>query len=153
MHTIERVARDLNKFGVIPISCWDYGACDGTFTNTYAGGVWNPFDPIIREPIIPNAPTVINTPTMTVCNCFYGTAYIENGVCKCCEGVVIDNTCTGGVKSPSTPTPTPTLPTPPTSQIQAPRILNTGGILDTLKANPIPVALGALGLILLLGRK
>lgn len=162
MGTIERVARDLNKFGVIPISCWDYGVCEGSTTPTYGGGVWFPLNDLpVREPIIynppmtTNAPTVISTPTQVTCNCFAGAAYIENGVCKCCDGVVIGNACTGGIKSPSTPTPAPTLPTPPTTtQTPAPQApINAGGILDTLKANPIPVALGAVALVLLLGRK
>lgn len=59
------------------------------------------------------------------CNCFTGTAYFDtNGNCACCDGVLLGNICTGGIKSPTgiKPVPMPYItPTLNCNRHQAPR--------------------------------
>jgi hypothetical protein len=95
-----------SKFGSIRADCWDYGDCGlggGFTTRYYGGGVWYPMTPYTGTGVIVGGGAAQNTTTPTpTCNCFHGTAYMENGVCKCCEGVLINGSCTGGIKQPPT---------------------------------------------------
>lgn len=151
------------KMGLPIIDCADYGICDvGFITPHYGGGVWYPFDDIdinFPEPNhdntnLPDYTTNTNGGTVTTtqqvsCNCLVGEPYIENDVCKCCDGVLVGNVCTGGIKSPVNNQPQTTTPTTtnPTMVNPSDAIEN---ILDIIKDHPY-IALGAgAGLLFLL---
>lgn len=165
MSLIDRIARQV-KFGAIPINdCWDGGgSCNNSGAGGgYFGGRYGYFDiggndyffagynggnTPIRDTGISNVPV-----RMTTCNCLHGTAYQDaTGACLCCDGVVINGQCTGGIKAtPTTTAPPSQAPIDPTTTaIDNPQGLNLNSLIDLVKANPLPFALGALGLVVVM---